>query len=379
MTLNFDAIAGGNHDWGFDSFSGFHDLSATLVSVNSIPGTMSQDATEAMGQSSPLLHQKGLKTHYLTSHHATISHFSSSSELEENLSPMKNEALPLPPHHHHSTTTPLRGSSGSSSPHHHQHQQNSSATNQHPPHHRPYPAAPSTPPSNTTATPPHGADAAQVAAAYTLDSNLYVASLPEWFTDGHLRALFERFGCILSAKVMCHKGSSVCKGYGFVLFQRTEDAVAARSEMIGHVVGGNKIQVRRARSNATAPLGESSPPSLPDTHLPLRPSPSLTPLNHSTAAAAHLSGHAAAAAALPPVRAAAAAAPSPMQAVYAAPTYFVTGGGAAAMQSTSQPMLLAIQNGGATAVQSPGENVFYMVMAPPPSQPSMHPGVAGIL
>lgn len=57
---------------------------------------------------------------------------------------------------------------------------------------------------------------------------------------------------------MCHKSSNRCKGYGFVLFEREDDAARAQSAMIGHVVGGNKIQVRRARISASTSL--TSPP-----------------------------------------------------------------------------------------------------------------------
>lgn len=84
--------------------------------------------------------------------------------------------------------------------------------------------------------------------------NLYVASLPPECTDADLFALFAPFGPIVSAKAMCKKGLKECKGYGFVLFQREEDAIRAQSGMIGHMIGNNKIQVRRARATACTPL-----------------------------------------------------------------------------------------------------------------------------
>eukprot|EP00796_Vickermania_ingenoplastis_P000650 gene650-367_t len=88
--------------------------------------------------------------------------------------------------------------------------------------------------------------------------NLYVASLPPDCTDADLFALFAPFGPIVSAKAMCKKGLKECKGYGFVLFQREEDALRAQSGMIGHMIGNNKIQVRRARATACTPLMERS-------------------------------------------------------------------------------------------------------------------------
>lgn len=78
--------------------------------------------------------------------------------------------------------------------------------------------------------------------------NLYVASLPYDFTDAELYALFAPFGSILSAKAMCKRSSAKeNKGFGFVLFEKEEDALHAQRVMIGHVVRGSKIQVRQAK------------------------------------------------------------------------------------------------------------------------------------
>ncbi|RNE94986.1 RNA-binding protein 5-like protein [Trypanosoma conorhini] len=84
--------------------------------------------------------------------------------------------------------------------------------------------------------------------------NIYVASLPGDITDEGLRALFEPFGKIISAKTMSRKNGVCCSGYGFVLFQRSEDAARAQAAMIGHIVGGNRIQVRQARPSACQQL-----------------------------------------------------------------------------------------------------------------------------
>ncbi|CAJ1006034.1 putative RNA recognition motif (RRM, RBD, or RNP domain) [Leishmania naiffi] len=194
-------------------------------------------------------------------------------------------------------------------------------------------------------------------AARAYDSNLYVASLPEWFTDADLHELFKRFGPIVSAKVMCHKGTHHCKGYGFVLFQHTDDAAVARSEMIGHVVGGNKIQVRRARSAASAPLTEAaSAVSCTFTESPgttRASSSNVTPINY----AAHL---------MPTQQ-------PPFHPLYPAttaltPTYVLTNGrGPVQNVSPTQPaMLVAIPNG-RTVVQGAGD-VMYMVLASPAQQ-----------
>jgi RNA recognition motif-containing protein len=224
-------------------------------------------------------------------------------------------------------------------------------------------------------------------AARAIDSNLYVASLPEWFTDADLYELFRRFGPILSAKVMCHKGTHHCKGYGFVLFQRTDDAAAARSEMIGHVVGGNKIQVRRARSAASAPLGECGSTLFAETPQHLRgggcsdgvsklslsfqqPQPQQQQLSNTSALNAS-----------PQFTAATCCAPQPFHSMYSnMPAYVMSGsrnssGHSGVMnshanpsRSSAQTMFVAIPNGRNVA-QGP-DNVVYMVLTSPHMQPS---------
>ncbi|KAG5485994.1 hypothetical protein LSCM4_06700 [Leishmania orientalis] len=189
-------------------------------------------------------------------------------------------------------------------------------------------------------------------AARAYDSNLYVASLPEWFTDADLHELFKRFGPIVSAKVMCHKGTHHCKGYGFVLFQRTDDAAVARSEMIGHVVGGNKIQVRRARSAASAPLTEAASATsgtFTDSSGTTRASSSnVTPINY----AAHL---------VPTQQ-------PPFHPLYPAtttmtPTYVLTNAsGSLPNAAHPQPAVLVAIPNGSTAARGAGD-VMYMVLA----------------
>ncbi|KPI83814.1 RNA-binding protein 5-like protein [Leptomonas seymouri] len=214
---------------------------------------------------------------------------------------------------------------------------------------------------------PRAAMQASDPAARAFDSNLYVASLPDWFTDDDLYELFKRFGPILSAKVMCHKGTHLCKGYGFVLFQRTNDATVARSEMIGHVVGGNRIQVRRARSAATAPLGDCCPPAATASAVSTtgifaeQPRGSLP--SPSNPGSLNVSPHF-----VPST-------PQLIPSVY--PTtlmYVVSNSGAAVGSSNSQPpnpaqaMLVAIPDG-RSVLRGP-DNVVYMVLASPQVQAS---------
>ncbi|CAD2220539.1 RNA-binding protein 5-like protein [Angomonas deanei] len=105
--------------------------------------------------------------------------------------------------------------------------------------------------------------------------NLYVASLPEEFTDNDLFNLFAPFGKISSCKVMCRKAEGfsnklICKGYGFVLFDNEEEANRAQAARIGYMVNGtHRIQVRHARatnSQERTPAAKTSKPTQAGRH-----------------------------------------------------------------------------------------------------------------
>ena len=49
------------------------------------------------------------------------------------------------------------------------------------------------------------------------NTNLYIARLPEWVTDEWLRTQFERFGMVVSCKVL-HEGPNGPRGVGFVQY-----------------------------------------------------------------------------------------------------------------------------------------------------------------
>ncbi|KAK7197007.1 RNA-binding protein 5-like protein [Novymonas esmeraldas] len=287
MTLNFDILAGGNANWGFDYLppAPEHCPSPAIFAPFGVTAGTESDLLMLSPLQAPA-------PRVMSGSLQAIAHSVPFNDHEENVSPMKNDSLPM-------------------------------------------------------------AVQACDPAARAYDSNLYVASLPEWFTDADLHELFKRFGPIVSAKVMCHKGTHQCKGYGFVLFQRTEDAAVARSEMIGHVVGGNKIQVRRARSAASAPLTEAASAvsgSFTDSSRSTRASSSsnLTPINY----AAHLvpTQH-------PPFH------PLYPAATATAPTYVLTNTSGAVRNAAhaQQAMLVAIPNG-RPMMQNSGD-VMYMVLA----------------
>ncbi|KPA77430.1 RNA-binding protein 5-like protein [Leptomonas pyrrhocoris] len=295
MTLSFDILAGNNANWGFDAFS--------LAGEPPTVPTLSAGTAAA--------HQRISSENTWTTASATtpalsLRGFSASqrsiadpnlagNDNDENISPMKNDSLCV----------------------------------------------------TLQASDP---------AARAFDSNLYVASLPDWFTDADLHELFKRFGPILSAKVMCHKGTHHCKGYGFVLFQRVDDAAMARSEMIGHVVGGSRIQVRRARSAASAPLGDCAPSAAAAVGVgagaalvePPRAALQSPPGSGSLNVSPHF---------IP-------ANPQPFPSLYSAtPTYLVANGGSNQPRHPAQTMLVAIPSGRGV-VQGP-DNVVYMVLTSP--------------
>ncbi|KAG5485993.1 hypothetical protein LSCM4_06699 [Leishmania orientalis] len=98
--------------------------------------------------------------------------------------------------------------------------------------------------------------------------NVYVASLPLSFDDQHLQDLFSPYGRIVSARIMRAKKSHASKGYGFVMFREVSSAEKAIEGLHGRVVGGSRIQVRRANADASmtfskvlhTPLGPRSTP-----------------------------------------------------------------------------------------------------------------------
>ena len=73
---------------------------------------------------------------------------------------------------------------------------------------------------NSTYRNPHSAHAltkAEIQQGQQTNTNLYVARLPEWVTDEWLRMQFEKFGMIVSCKVL-NEGPTGPRGVGFVQF-----------------------------------------------------------------------------------------------------------------------------------------------------------------
>jgi len=75
-------------------------------------------------------------------------------------------------------------------------------------------------------------------------TNLYVKELPSSTDEEKFNALFAPFGVITSAKLFPNDG----KPFGFVNFEKHEDAVRAVEEMNGKTVDGKALYVARAQS-----------------------------------------------------------------------------------------------------------------------------------
>ena len=76
--------------------------------------------------------------------------------------------------------------------------------------------------------------------------NLYVKNIEEEMTDDGLREHFANFGSITSAKVMVDENGR-SKGFGFVCFEKPEEATAAVTEMNSKMIGAKPLYVALAQ------------------------------------------------------------------------------------------------------------------------------------
>ncbi|XP_006889976.1 PREDICTED: polyadenylate-binding protein 1-A-like isoform X2 [Elephantulus edwardii] len=77
-------------------------------------------------------------------------------------------------------------------------------------------------------------------------TNIYIKNFGEDMDDKHLQDVFGKFGPVLSVKVMTDE-SGKSKGFGFVNFEKHEDAQKAVDEMNGQEFNGKQIYVGRAQ------------------------------------------------------------------------------------------------------------------------------------
>ena len=79
-----------------------------------------------------------------------------------------------------------------------------------------------------------------------MGSKLFAGGLAWGTTDMSLRAAFEAFGVVKEAKVIMDRETGRSKGFGFVTFEKAEDARTAMDKMNGASLDGRNIRVNEA-------------------------------------------------------------------------------------------------------------------------------------
>jgi len=81
-----------------------------------------------------------------------------------------------------------------------------------------------------------------------MSKKLFVGGLDWSTTDQALRQAFEEFGSIEEAKVITDRESGRSRGFGFVTFGDSNEALTAISAMNGKDIGGRAVRVNEAES-----------------------------------------------------------------------------------------------------------------------------------
>lgn len=77
--------------------------------------------------------------------------------------------------------------------------------------------------------------------------NIYVGNLLYETTDEDLRAAFESYGEVESAKIIFDRGTGRSKGFGFVEMPDNDQARAAIEGLDGKDLGGRTIKVNESK------------------------------------------------------------------------------------------------------------------------------------
>ena len=83
--------------------------------------------------------------------------------------------------------------------------------------------------------------------------NIYVGNLPYSTDRDELRAVFEQYGEVSSARVVTDRETGRSRGYGFVEMPNAEQAQAAIEALNGKEIGGRKAVVNEARPREERP------------------------------------------------------------------------------------------------------------------------------
>jgi nucleolin len=96
---------------------------------------------------------------------------------------------------------------------------------------------------------------------------LFVANIPFDTTDEQLRALFDQYGDVSSAKAIFDRETGRPKGFGFVEMANVEDAERAISELAGTKLGNPPREIRIEEAKERPSYGGSrggAPSTRPD-------------------------------------------------------------------------------------------------------------------
>ncbi|HPD44944.1 MAG TPA: RNA-binding protein [Candidatus Woesebacteria bacterium] len=82
---------------------------------------------------------------------------------------------------------------------------------------------------------------------------LFVGNLSYQMTDDQLKAIFAPYGSVTSANIVKDKFSGRSKGFGFVEFEKDDEAAAAMQALDGSMQDGRNIAVKEAKPRSEEP------------------------------------------------------------------------------------------------------------------------------
>lgn len=80
-----------------------------------------------------------------------------------------------------------------------------------------------------------------------MSTQIYVGNLAYKMTEDSLKELFERYGEVISVKIIKDRDTGWSKGFGFVEMVNTDEAEEAIQQLNGIEVTGRNIKVNKAR------------------------------------------------------------------------------------------------------------------------------------
>ncbi len=85
---------------------------------------------------------------------------------------------------------------------------------------------------------------------------LFVGNLPFDLSQDQFTAIFAAYGTVISANIVIDKFSGRSKGFGFVEFEKDEDALKAMAELNDSEQLGRKIAVKEAIARPEQPMAQ---------------------------------------------------------------------------------------------------------------------------